>query len=461
MIDHAVVLGAGIAGLLAAAALAESSSTVTVVERDRLPDGPVERRGVPHALHLHSLLSRGWLTIDELLPGFLADLISSGVRVLDGPHLGAHIHVQNGPYTFNRTDPLADPAALAMYLASRPLMEHHLRRRVAALPNVRIVDNHDVVALVAAQPNRITGVSIGDRRTGQTRTLTGQVIVDATGRGTRTPLLLDKLGFGRPPQQSFTVHGVYYSQRIAIPDEGSFPERVILVVPPTGGGRGGLVAGEDATWTLTIAKRANDPHVPPTTFADMVSEAEAFVPPHIHPALRRAQPLSDVMVHRYPGGTWHRYDRHAHHPDGLFVVGDALCCLDPIHGQGVTLAAMHARILRILLRDGEGVAPQRFHQSVAKVIAPIWAMNQPPTHRTARGFRQVLQGRAIRWGSIKVLEAADDIVVTERLIRVVNLIDPPQRLMHPSVLTRVAAHHLRRRLTTRRRRRHPPQAPHP
>jgi flavin-dependent dehydrogenase len=452
MTDHAVVLGAGIAGLLAAAALADRHATVTVVERDRLPDGPFERRGVPQAPHLHSILSRGWLTIEELLPGFLADLTACGGGVLDDAHLGARIHVQNGPYTFNRTDPVADPAALIMQLVTRPFVEFHLRRRVAALPNVTITDDRDIVELVAAQPRRISGVSISDRRTGQTQTLSADLVIDATGRGTRTPLLLENLGLGRPPQRSFTVHGVYYSQRITIPNHDTFPERLILVVPSTAAGRGGLMAGENDTWTLTVAKHANEPHSPPTTFADMLALAEEFVPPHIRPALQRAQPLTDVMVHRYPGGTWHRYDRHPHHPEGLLVVGDALCCLDPIHGQGITMAALHAHTLRTHLRHGRGVDPRRIHQALAAVTAPVWAMNQPPDHTTTtRGVKQALQGRLIRWGRHKVLQSADDIVVTERLIRVANMIDPPQRLLEPTLLARVAAHHIRRTLTGYRR----------
>lgn len=453
MTDHAVVLGAGMAGLLAAAVLAETYSAVTVVERDRLPERPSERRGVPQAAHLHSILSRGWLTIDELLPGLLAELAAGGAEVLDDPHLGARIHVQNGPYTFNRIDPVADPAALTSYLVTRPFVEFHVRRRVAALPNITITEGHDVVELLAAQPNRITGVSISDRHATQTRALTADLVVDATGRGTRTPLLLEKLGFHRPPQQSFTVHGVYYSQQIVIPDADTFPERVILVVPPGGAGRGGLIAGENHTWTLTLAKRATDPHVVPKALGDMIIEAEEFVPPHIHPALRRAQPLSDVLIHRYPGGTWHRYDRHPRHPAGLVVMGDALCSFDPIHGQGITLAALHADTLRTHLRRDRCVDPRQFQQDLARLTAPVWAMSQPPGHMVADSGRPGLQGQLVRWGRRKVLEAAtDDILVTERLIRVVNMIDPPQRLLEPTLLAHVAAHHIRRSLARYRRR---------
>ena len=446
MHNHVIVLGAGIAGLLTAAAMAGESAAITIVERDVLPDKPIDRRGTPRAPHLHSVLSRGWLTIEDLLPGFLTELKAAGSIVLDDPHLGARIHVQNGPYTLNRTDPIADPVALAMHLATRALVEHQLRRRVARLPNVTIADGHDVVDLVAGQPNRITGVTISDRATGETRSLGADLVVDATGRGSRTPLLLEQLGLGRPPQQSFSVHGVYYSQRLAIPEDTTFAERLVLVVPPTGAGRGGLTTGENGTWTLTVATHAGNTHAAPTTFTEMLAEAQRFLPPHVYKALQSARPLSDVLVHRYTGGTWHRYDRYPTHPRGLVVVGDAGCCLDPIHGQGITLAALHAHALREHVRSLCDVDPHRFHETLATLTAPVWASNQPPGQRPARS----LQRRVIRWARLKILDAAQDIVVTERLMRVVNLIDPPQRLLHPSMVVRVCAHHLRRSSTPTR-----------
>lgn len=446
MHNHVIVLGAGIAGLLAAAALADESAAVTIVERDTLPDRPIDRRGTPQAPHLHNVLSRGWLTIEDLLPGFLAELKASGSIVLDDPHLGARIHVQNGPYTLNRTDPIADPVALTMHLATRSLVEHQLRRRITALPNITIADGHDVVDLVAEQPNRITGGTIRDRDTGETRSLSADLVVDATGRGSRTPLLLEQLGLGRPPQQSFAVHGAYYSQRLAIPEDTTFAERLVLVVPPTSAGRGGLTIGENGTWTLTVATHSGNTRAAPTAFTEMLAEAQRFLPPHIYTALQSARPHSDVLVHRYPGGTWHRYDRHSTHPRGLVVVGDAACCLDPIHGQGITLAALHAQALGEHAHCDREIEPRRFHDALATITAPLWALNQPPGQRQTRS----LQGRILRWARLKVFDAAQDIVVTERLMRVVNLIDPPQRLLHPAMVARVCAHHLRRSLTTTR-----------
>jgi 2-polyprenyl-6-methoxyphenol hydroxylase-like FAD-dependent oxidoreductase len=449
--EQAVVLGAGFAGLLAAAALAEHFSTVTVVERDLLPDKPIARRGVPQGRHLHSLLARGPQVIEDLLPGFLDDLAVAGAVVLDDVDLH-RIYTRSGRYTVNRTGRLADPAALVMYLASRPFLEFQLRQRNAALGNVSFLDGRDVGEFVTSATDRITGVTVIDRAGGACETLEADLVIDATGRATRTPALLARLGYDQPPQRTFTTNGVYHSQQIAIPEQDNFPERLVLVLPTGHGRRGGLVACEGNTWTFTISGRYTELGRPPTNFTEMLALADDFMPAHIMPALRHAQPLTEVSTHRYPGGLWRRYDQMASHPSGLLVLGDALCCLDPINGQGMTMAALQAQVLRSQLRHPGPADPTAFYAACAAVIAPVWATNQP-AGTAARRRGSPLRQRTLRWTRRKIVEAAEhDIVVTERLTRVANLIDAPRRVLEPPILARVIAHHTRRALTPTLRR---------
>ena len=450
MNDHAVVLGAGIAGLIAASVLAEQYASVTVVERDPLPNNPIDRRGVPQGRHLHSLLSRGSQIMEELHPGFLADLADAGALVLDDADMH-RIYSRIGPYTFNRSGPAADPAALVTYQASRPFLEFHLRRRVAALPNVTFLEGRDIGELIATQPHRVTGITVSTRDTETPETLNADLVVDATGRATRTPHLLERLGFPRPPERTFTADGIYHSQQIAIPDQDSFLERMILVLPEGKAQRGGLVACENSTWTLTIAGRAGDLAHAPTDFADMLALAQDFIPPHIQPALHGAQPLTKVMTYRYPGGVWRRYDQMPRCPEGLLVLGDALCSLDPINGQGMTMASLHGNILRTQLRRANQVDPQAFYTAVAAITKPVWTSNADQPSGRADGAPAPVSKRAIGWARRKILEsAADDMVITERLMRVANFIDPPKRLLEPAFLGHVAAHHIRQGLTMHR-----------
>jgi 2-polyprenyl-6-methoxyphenol hydroxylase-like FAD-dependent oxidoreductase len=161
--SQAVVLGAGMAGLLTARVLSEFYGSVTMVERDALPDHPTQRKGVPQGRHLHNFLSRGTQVIGELFPGLLRELVAAGAVVVADSDLSG-IYARIGRYELYRTGRLADPEQLATYQASRPFMEFHLHRRVAALANVAILDNHEAVDSVIA-----AGVVTGARTINRAR----------------------------------------------------------------------------------------------------------------------------------------------------------------------------------------------------------------------------------------------------------------------------------------------------
>src|SRR5579883_3353769 len=80
---QALVIGTGIAGLLAAQVLAESYDQVLVVERDTLPAQPQPRAGTPQSYHLHRLLPRGRIILERLFPDFIGGLLSHGAFSLE------------------------------------------------------------------------------------------------------------------------------------------------------------------------------------------------------------------------------------------------------------------------------------------------------------------------------------------------------------------------------------------
>ena len=197
--EHAIVLGASMGGLLAARVLADFFGTVTVVERDVLPDNPTTRRGVPQGRHLHVLLPRGAQILDEFFPGILRELVADGAPVWDDADL-SKLHLSFGGHDMLRSGKIAlDPKAMAIYMPSRPLLEWHVRQRLQAISNVTILGGHDVAGLTTtADRNRVTGVRVVIRDGGAERELTADVVMDAMGRGAHTPALLESLGYGRP-----------------------------------------------------------------------------------------------------------------------------------------------------------------------------------------------------------------------------------------------------------------------
>lgn len=437
--DHGVVLGAGMAGLLAAGVLSEFFDTVTVVERDQLPVRPMQRRGIRQGAHLHSLLSRGTHTLEYLFPGLLDELVADGANVLDDGDL-SRIDARFGRYAFNRSQKLADPEALAIYLASRPFVEFHVRRRVQALGNVRFLDDHDVVEPIAATPDRVTGVRLVDRATGDDTPLNADLVVDAMGRAARTPAFLEGLGYNRPAEQRSTAHATYSSQLLHLRD-GAIAEKMVFFQGDST--RGGLAAYEDGAWMLTVGRLAIDTD-PPTDFGGVMRLVEQIAPPHVAAALRSAQPIGDVAVFRYTGAVWRRYDKMPRFPEGLLVVGDALCSLNPIYGQGMTMAGLEAVALQEHLIRGDTPA-QRFFSDAAKHIGPTWAMNQANDRDSSHVHRRrSLSRRLGNWGVTQTLKAAEnDIVITERLLRVAHLVDPPSQLKDPALLARAVLANVR------------------
>jgi 2-polyprenyl-6-methoxyphenol hydroxylase-like FAD-dependent oxidoreductase len=186
--DHALVLGAGMVGLLAARVVAEAYDSVTIVDRDELPDHPAQRRGVPQGRHAHALLARGQHALEELFPGLTADLIAHGAPA--GDVLG-DVRMQLGGHQLRRTN-----TGLTVISVSRPFLELHVRQRVRALPGVRFAPPSDIVGLSATpDAHRIVGAKILRRTDGSAEeTIDADLVIDATGRGSRTPVWLAALG---------------------------------------------------------------------------------------------------------------------------------------------------------------------------------------------------------------------------------------------------------------------------
>jgi 2-polyprenyl-6-methoxyphenol hydroxylase-like FAD-dependent oxidoreductase len=434
---HAAVLGGGFAGLLAARVLSERYRRVTVVERDSLPDGPAQRRGIPQGRHLHGMLSRGSLVLAELFPGLPEELAAAGAQVLDEGNL-SRTYARLGGFGLNRSEQFADPAPLVTYQMSRPAWEYHLRRRVAALPNVTFLAGDEVSEVLASSPDRIDGVRVADRATGAFRVLDTDLVVDAMGRAARTPALLARLGYDAPPEERSVAEAIYFSVFLSLPTP-TFDEKYALVQLGHGKAVAGLMAYEDDTWVLTVGgKPAAD--AAPTDLEGMLAVAAQALPPHIMAGLRDAEPRGDVAEFRHHAAVWRRYDKMARFPLGLLVIGDALCSLNPIYGQGMTMASLEALALRNHLRAGDPGAPREYFRAAADHIRPTWVRNdandRPPTRPTTR--RQKLSHRVKKWAMATAFTAAEhDIVLSERILRVTSLIDPPERLQDPALIGRV------------------------
>ncbi|HYN93378.1 MAG TPA: FAD-dependent monooxygenase [Pilimelia sp.] len=430
--ERAVVLGGGMAGLLAARVLAEAYGEVLVVDRDRLTGVQGPRRGVPQGRHAHALLARGQQILEELFPGLQAEFIAAGVPV--GDLAGNLRWYVNG----RRLQP-AD-CGLTSVSATRPMLEAHVRARVAALPNVRFLERHSIRGLCAtADHRRITGVRVQPEEDGGVEeTLAADLVVDATGRGSRTPAWLTELGYDRPHEDRTKVDLAYTTRHYRLNSDPYGTDLSINPVASPANPRGAFFPRlHDGTSQLSLTGLLGD-H-PPTDEQGFLAFVKTLAAPEIYAAVRDAEPVDEPVTFRYPASVRRRYERLRRFPDSLLVIGDGVSSFNPVYGQGMTVAALEAVALRDLLRRGTPPEPRRFFGAIAPLIDSPWDVSAGgdlafPGVQGARTLR-------VRAGNAYLARlhaaAAHDGAVTSAFFRVAGLVDPPQALMRPSLLLRI------------------------
>ncbi|WP_319431924.1 FAD-dependent oxidoreductase [Mycobacterium sp. RTGN5] len=433
--ERAVVLGASMAGMLAARVAAEHYRTVVVIDRDEPPERPTTRRGVPQGSHGHVLQGGGVAVLDELFPGVLEEMAADGAPTWNDGDL-ARVILEYGGHPFLHSGRL--PNAVTSYLPSRPFLDWHVLQRVLAIPNVTMLGGHDVVGLTSSRDRRrVTGVMTARRDATEAVVLSADLVIDATGRGSRAPVFLEDLGYDRPREDELVINLCYTSQWLAMPSD-AIHEHMVATFPKAGDATTvALLGHEDGRWLMTVGAMAGQESA--VDFADMLALARRRLPRRICEALEAAEPVGKTAHYRTPSSRWRRYDEMVRLPDGLVVTGDAVCSFNPIYGQGMTVAALDAIALRDCLRRGDKDLTRRFFRASAKTIRVAWrnAISADLSLPEVAGDRPLgvrINNKFSDW----VLTAVEtDLAVNDQFFRVLGMLDSPTRLMRPSILARV------------------------
>ncbi|GAY18999.1 hypothetical protein MSZK_57250 [Mycobacterium sp. shizuoka-1] len=347
--------------------LSEHFDRVTVYDRDVLPATPEHRSAVPQDRHVHILMARGAGEFEALFPGLLDDMVDAGVAKLENRpdciHFGAAGHVLGTGHTLRHE--------FTAYVPSRKQLEWQIRRRTAALAGVTI-EHRDVSApRFDGERQAVTGVLLSTP--GADEFVAADLVVDASGRGTRLPAWLDEWGFARPAENTVDIGIGYATQQLRIP-EGLITEKVVVAgVSRTQPAGLGMLFYEDRTWGLTAFTVGHT--AAPQTFAEICAVADEVLPAPLAAAVRAAEPLGDIAFHRYPVSRWRRYDKLTRFPAGIVPFGDAVVSFNPTYGQGMTMTALQAGHLRAALRSPTGDLAHEFARATAKTTYPVWTMN--------------------------------------------------------------------------------------
>jgi 2-polyprenyl-6-methoxyphenol hydroxylase-like FAD-dependent oxidoreductase len=432
-----VVLGGSMAGLLAARVLAETYREVVVVDRDAVLGVRTPRRGAPHTVHAHGLHARGHLILEELFPGFTDELRADGVPTGDLGEMR---------WYFNARRLRPARTGLTSVTAPRPVLEGHVRDRVAALPQVRFLEGHDILGPVSGPGHgRVTGIRVQSRAEGSAEeVLDADLVVDATGRGSRTPAWLEAMGYRRPAEEKVKVGLAYTTRHYRIRPEMFDGVQSINPVASPAHPRGAFFGqvGPDRC-ILSLTGLLGD-H-PPTDPEGFLAFAKSLPVPDVYEAVRDAEALDDPVSFRFPASVRRRYEQLTRFPEGLLVLGDAVCSFNPVYGQGMSVAALEAMRLREHLR--------RVHPQASEFFADVARIIDVPWETSAGGdldFPGVAGRRSLktRVGNAYMARlqyaATKDAKVTEGFMRVAGLIDPPQTLMRPAMVLRVLRHAVRR-----------------
>ena len=434
--NHAIVLGGSMAGLLTARVLSNHFDQVTIVERDPVSDQPESRKGQPQTRHLHVLLAGGLDVITRYFPDLPEALVAGGALVEDTTET-MRWYSYGG---YRKRFSMGRKGAIM----SRPFLEYLIRQRVLALPHVTLLDNCAVKGLVTTiDRQQVTGVQVA-RRDGNdgAETLDADLVVDCTGRGSRTPQWLAELGYAAPDESEVRVNVGYATRTYRrIPTE-SYTKDWVLITPeaPKETRFGAMLPIEGDRWIVAMGGWMGD-HAP-TEEQGFLDYARSLPTLDIYNVVSQAEPLSDIVPYKFPSSLRRHYEKLARFPKGFLVLGDAICSFNPTYGQGMTSAAMQAAELDTLLAQRQAglaeLAPQ-FFKRAAKVVVVPWQLAVGEDFRFPETTGPKPTGIDLLNRYVAAVHRATlvDAVVGKAFIEVLNLLAPPSSLMTPGMMLRV------------------------
>jgi 2-polyprenyl-6-methoxyphenol hydroxylase-like FAD-dependent oxidoreductase len=431
---HAIVLGGSFAGLMTAKVLSRYYRQITIIEKDTVHHYPESRKGQPHTKHLHGLLPRGLHILCHYFPGLFEEIVDSGGIVCDfGDSMNWFTHGGFKKRVF------LDIQGVSL---SRPLLEHLIRERVLALPNVELFDNTAVKALMHSEDRqKITGVVVEDKTNMQTNRLDADLVIDCTGRASRTPQWLREMGYGDVPVSEVKIN-VTYTTRIYKRDPSDKRVHSWMACTPEAPKErrnGAVFAIEGNKWIISVGGWHGEQAS--TNEKDFLSFLKTLPNPNIYDIASTCEPLSDIIQYKYPISIRRNYEKLHHFPSGYLVLGDAISSFNPVYGQGISSACLQAVELDKIIQENvdEKKLAKTYFKRTLKIRDKLWQMSTGEDFRfpETTGTRPMGIRLVNKYVSLVHKATITDEVVCRAFLKVMGLIDSPAILLRPKIVWRI------------------------
>ncbi|MFE9107940.1 FAD-dependent oxidoreductase [Actinomadura geliboluensis] len=431
---HGLVMGGGLAGTLAATALARHLDAVTLVERDRLPSGPEHRRGVPQAHHGHLFVAGGVRAVESLLPGTTDALLEAGAHRVALPENAITLNAYGWQHRF--------PETQFLITCGRQVLDAVVRERALRDPKITVLDETDALE-PCGDLERVTGARVRPRE-GPERFVAADVVVDARGRGSPSRRWL--LDLGAEAEEDVLDLRLRYATRIYQPPPGTlreFPAVVNLFSDARAAGpvrNAVLLPIEGDRWMLTMSGvRGGEPPADDDGFQRYVRRLPH---PLLADLIARAEPVTSVQVTRTTSNRRTYYERLGAWPRGFVVLGDALAAFNPIYGHGMSAAALGAVALAgALERHGTSAAMARHAMRAVGAVADEpwqWATAQDVQYLDLEDDgRTALKGQMGDFVEMMMNACPVQPVVSAAVLDVHTLSAPQSSLQEPHVISAV------------------------
>jgi 2-polyprenyl-6-methoxyphenol hydroxylase-like FAD-dependent oxidoreductase len=431
--SHAIIIGGGIAGLLAARVLSDYFDEITVIERDYFSEVPQPRQGVPQSFHPHVLLVQGQMILEQLLPGIREELLQQGALSLDWAADFRWLLLGSWTPRFS--------SGIVSCACTRNLLEATIRHFLLKNGKVNFLEGYHVTGLLGSQScTSLRGIRVRCRQ-GQDHDINAQFVLDASGRSSKSPQWLQSLGYKKPQETTVKSFLGYSTRWYHCLNNGVQDYKLLYVMPQAPDFPRGAVMHlvEGDHWLVNLIGVGGD--YPPTDEEGFLEFARSLSSPVVYDAIKNAEPSSPIYGYRRTDNRVYHYEKLPDLPENFVLLGDAVCAFNPVYGQGISSAAVGAYTLSNCLKERDSLTmfSKHFQKQLAKANQVPWLIATGDDFRwsTTEGTRPNFLGLMMQRYLDRVMAAASDSVdVYQALVQVLHMLKPPTSLFQPNILGR-------------------------